>query len=158
MTITANALNAADLRRLEANHQQLLDLGFQLEQAMEETGLDPEYAELRRLSVAIRLLLKDAHDLEERVLFPGFDRRAGSCFSVLMIEHLKAEHRYDRLAADELRLTLLALADGTCSLPIETITRMLTGFLECLRRHVSTEKLLMEALLAAEAEEREIFA
>lgn len=158
MTITANALNATDLRRLEANHQQLLDLGFQLEQAMEETGLDPEYAKLRRLSAAILLLLKDAHDLEERVLFPGFDRRAGSCFSVMMIEHLKAEHRYDRLAADELRLTLQALADGTCSLPIETITRMLTGFLECLRRHVSTEKLLMEALLAAEAEEREIFA
>nr|AAC79453.1 calcium or iron-binding protein [Pseudomonas sp. G-179] len=158
MTITANALNATDLRRLEANHQQLLDLGFQLEQAMEETGLDLEYAKLRRLSAAILLLLKDAHDLEERVLFPGFDRRAGSCFSVMMIEHLKAEHRYDRLAADELRLTLQALADGTCSLPIETITRMLTGFLECLRRHVSTEKLLMEALLAAEAEEREIFA
>lgn len=158
MTITANALNAADLRRLEANHQQLLDLGFQLEQAMEETGLDPEYAELRRLSAAILLLLKDAHDLEERVLFPGFDRRAGSCFSVMMIEHLKAEHRYDRLAADELRLTLQALAGGTCTLPIETITRMLTGFLECLRRHVSTEKLMMEALLAAEAEEREIFA
>jgi hypothetical protein len=35
---------------------------------------------------------------------------------------------------------------------------MLRSFLECLRRHVSTEKLMMEALLAAEAEEREIFA
>ncbi len=158
MTVSTNALNAPDIHRLEANHQKLLGLGFQLEQAMEEIGTDPKYADLLRLSGSIVSLLKDAHDLEEQVLFPGFDHRAGSCFSLMMIEHLKAEHRYDRLAADELRLTLTALSEHRCTLPFDTIARMLFSFLECLRRHVSTEKLLMEVLLAAEAEDREIFA
>ena len=158
MTVHANVLNAPDVRRLEANHQQILNLGFQLEQAMEEAGTDHGYADLCRLFGAISLLLEDTHHLEEQVLFPGFDHRAGSCFSVMMIEHLKAEHRYDKLAAEELRLTLAALSEGVCTLPLDTIARMLGSFLECLRRHVSTEKLMMEALLAAEAEEREIFA
>lgn len=158
MTASINALNAPDVRRLDANHQQLLNLSLQLEEAMEEIGTDPEYADLQRLSDSIFLRLREAHDLEEQVLFPGFDHRAGSCFSVMIIEHLKAEHRYDRLVAEELRLTLTALSEGRCTLPLDTIARMLRSFLECLRRHVSTEKLMMEALLAAESEEREIFA
>jgi hemerythrin-like domain-containing protein len=158
MTVSVTPLNAPDIRRLETNHQQLLSLSLQLEQAMEEIGTDPKYFDLQRLSNSIFLLLREAHDLEERVLFPGFDHRAGSCFSVMIIEHLKAEHRYDRLAGEELRLTLTALSEGRCALPLDTIARMLRSFLECLRRHVSTEKLMMEALLAAEAEEREIFA
>ncbi len=158
MTVSVNTLSAPDVRRLEANHQQILSLSLQFEQAMEEIGTDPKYADLQTLSNSIFLLLGQAHDLEEEVLFPGFDHRAGSCFSVMIIEHLKAEHRYDRLAAEELRLTLMALSEGRCTLPLDTIARMLCSFLECLRRHVSTEKLMMEALLAAEAEEREIFA
>jgi len=157
MTVPSNILNAPDTRQLEANHQQLLGLSLQFEQAMQEIGGDPEYADLRRLSSAISLLLQNAHDLEEQVLFPGFDHRAGSCFSTMIIQHLKAEHRYDRLAAEELRLTLIALSEGRCTLPLDTIARMLSGFLEGLRRHVSTEKLMMETLLAAEAEGREIF-
>ncbi len=35
MTVSVNTLNAPDIRRLEANHQQLLSLSLQLEQAME---------------------------------------------------------------------------------------------------------------------------
>lgn len=157
MKTPVNSLSAPDIRRLETNHQQLLSLSLQLEQAMEEIGADPKYADLRHLFNSIFLLLGETHNLEEEVLFPGFDHRAGSCFSVMIIEHLKAEHRYDRLAAEELRLTLTALSEGRCTLPLDTIARMLCSFLECLRRHVSTEKLMMEALLAAESEEREIF-
>jgi Hemerythrin HHE cation binding domain. len=151
-------LNAKDLRGLEANHQGLLRVCLDLEQAMDELGHDTPQTDLRRLADSIVQCLKEAHDLEERILFPDFDRRAGSCFSAMIIEQLKAEHRYDSLAAEELSLTLRALTEGRCRLSFETIVCMLGGFLECLRRHVSTEKLMIEALLVAEAEGREIFA
>lgn len=151
-------LSARDLRGLESNHQGLLSMCLDLEQAMDELEHDMVLTDLHRLADSIVRCMKEAHDLEERILFPDFDRRAGSCFSAMIIEQLKADHRYDSLAAEELSLTLRALAEGRCRLSFETIVCMLGGFLECLRRHVSTEKMMIEALLVAEAEGREIFA
>lgn len=147
-------LTAADIGRLETLHSDLLDLFLRLEEA----ASDPTIAgELRELADAIPPLLKSVHDLEERLLFPDFDRHAGSCFAAMTIERLKAEHRCDRLAAEELSLTLKAVADDRCGLSPDTIARMLGGFQESLRRHVFSEKLILESLLAAKDDERQIF-
>ena len=86
-------LTAADIGRPETLHSGLLDLCLRLE----EVASDPTIAgELRDLTDAIPPLLTSAHDLEERLLFPDFDRHAGSCFAAMTVERLKAEHRYDR--------------------------------------------------------------
>ena len=147
-------LTAADIGRLETLHSDLLDLCLRLEEA----ASDPTIAgELRELADGIPPLLKSVHDLEERLLFPDFDRHAGSCFAAMTIERLKAEHRCDRLAAEELSLTLKAVADGRCGLSPDTVARMLAGFQESLRRHVFSEKMILESLLAAKDDERKIF-
>ncbi|WP_312415945.1 hemerythrin domain-containing protein [Shinella sp.] len=147
-------LTAADIARLETLHSDLLDLCLRLEDA----ASDPTMArELRDLADAIPPLLKSVHDLEERLLFPDFDRHAGSCFAAMTIERLKAEHRCDRLAAEELSLTLKAVADGRCGLSPDTVARMLAGFQESLRRHLFSEKMILESLLAAKDDERKIF-
>ncbi|MCJ8151671.1 hemerythrin domain-containing protein [Shinella sedimenti] len=147
-------LTAADIARLETLHSDLLDLCLRLEDA----ASDPTMArELRDLADAIPPLLKSVHDLEERLLFPDFDRHAGSCFAAMTIERLKAEHRCDRLAAEELSLTLKAVADGRCGLSPDTVARMLAGFQESLRRHLFSEKIILESLLAAKDDERKIF-
>ena len=147
-------LTAADIGRLETLHSDLLDLCLRLEEA----ASDPPLAgELRDLADAIPPLLKSVHNLEERLLFPDFDRHAGSCFAAMTIERLKAEHRCDRLAAEELSLTLKAVADGRCGLSPDTVARMLAGFQESLRRHVFSEKMILESLLAAKDDERKIF-
>lgn len=148
-------LAAADIRQLEALHQSLLDLCLRLEEAAGEPGI---VGELQDVTATILPLLKAVHDLEERLLFPDFDRHAGSCFAAMMIERLKAEHRCDRLAAEELSLTLQAVADGRCALSSETVGRMIAGFQEALRRHVFSEKVVLEALLSAKAETRSVFA
>ncbi|WP_411032726.1 hemerythrin domain-containing protein [Shinella sp. BYT-45] len=148
-------LAAADIGRLEALHHRLLDLCLRLEEAAGEPGI---VGELRDLAEAVPPLLKAVHDLEERLLFPDFDRHAGSCFAAMMIERLKAEHRCDRLAAEELSLTLKAVADRNCGLSPETVARMIGGFQEALRRHVFSEKVVLEALLSAKAEARSVFA
>lgn len=147
-------LAAADIGRLETMHGRLLDLCLRLEEAAGDPGLA---GELRELADTIPPLLKAVHDLEERLLFPDFDRHAGSCFAALAIERLKAEHRCDRLAAEELALTLKAVTDGRCGLSPDTVSRMLSGFQESLRRHVFSEKMILETLIAAKAEAREVF-
>ena len=76
----------------------------------------------------------------------------------MAIQRLKAEHRCDRLAAEELSLTLKAVADGRCGLSPETVSRMIGGFQESLRRHVFSEQMILETLLAAKAEARDVFA
>ena len=149
------SLNAADIDRLETLHQALLDLCLHLEEIAGEPGTA---GELRALADAIPPALRAVHELEERLLFPDFDRHAGSCFAALAIERLKAEHRCDRLAAEELSLTLKAVADGHCGLSPETVSRMIGGFQESLRRHVFSEQMILETLIAAKAEARDVFA
>lgn len=148
-------LSAADIGQLEALHQRLLDLCLLLEEAAGEPG---DGREPSAVAEAILPVLKAVHDLEERLLFPDFDRHAGSCFAAMTIERLKAEHRCDRLAAEELSLTLKAVVEGRCALSRETVARMITGFQEALRRHVFSEKVVLEALLSAKAETRSVFA
>ncbi|QRM57156.1 hemerythrin domain-containing protein [Sinorhizobium sp. BG8] len=147
-------LAAADIGRLEALHQNLLDLCLRLEEAAADTDVT---AELRDLADAIPPLLAAVHNLEEHLLFPDFDRHAGSCFAAMAIERLKAEHRCDRLAGEELSLTLKAVAEERCALSPETVSRMMVGFQESLRRHVFSEMMILEALLSAKAEARDIF-
>ncbi|MCO5153145.1 MULTISPECIES: hemerythrin domain-containing protein [unclassified Shinella] len=148
-------LNAADIGRLETLHQALLGICLRLEEAASEPGTA---SELQALAEAIPPALKAVHELEERLLFPDFDRHAGSCFAAMAIERLKAEHRCDRLAAEELALTLKAVANGRCGLSPETVSRMIGGFQESLRRHVFSEQMILETLLAAKAEARDVFA
>lgn len=147
-------LSASDIRELEVLHKGLLDQCLRLEEAAGEPGM---IRELQETTDAILPLLAALHDREERLLFPDFDRHAGSCFAATMIERLKAEHRCDRLAAEELSLTLKAVADDRCALSHETVTRMIVGFQEALRRHVFSEKIVLEALLSAKAETRTVF-
>lgn len=149
------SLDAADIGRLEALHQRLLDLCLRLEDAAGEPGVA---GDMRELAETIPSLLRTAHDLEEGLLFPDFDRHAGSCFAAMTIQRLKAEHRCDRLAAEELSLTLKTVADDRCALSPETVARMIGGFQEALRRHVFAEQMMMEALLSAKADARTIFA
>lgn len=152
--MNATILAAGDISRLEKLHRDLLNLCLELEDA----SCGPMVgAEVQTLAGAIQPLLHAVHDLEERLLFPDFDRHAGSCFAAMAIERLKADHRWDRLAAEEIQLVLQAQLDGRCRLEPETIAHMLRGFQEALRRHIQTESLLLEALLAARSESREIF-
>ncbi|MBN9028552.1 MAG: calcium-binding protein [Rhizobiales bacterium 63-7] len=147
-------LAASDIGRLEKLHGDVLELCLRLEAAAGEPDIG---GELRDLAEAIPQTLKSVQELEERLLFPDFDRHAGSCFAAMAIERLKAEHRCDRLAAEELSLTLKAVAEDRCGLMPETVSRMIIGFQEALRRHVFLEKMMLEALISAKSGDRDVF-
>lgn len=103
-------------------------------------------------------LLQLAHQMEERILFPNFRRNAGSSFGDTLIERLKAEHRCDLLAGKDVSLTLKAVAECPALASEQSVRHMLQGFQESVRRHVLSEKLIIETILVAEAEGREILA
>ncbi|SMC73335.1 hemerythrin domain-containing protein [Rhizobium sp. RU36D] len=151
-------LTAEDVARLERYHQRLLSLCIQLEEAAAELDDGRVPQDLFETTERILPLLAVAQEFEERIFFPDFDRNAGSCFAAMMIEKLKAEHRCDHRAAEELSLTLQSLWRGRCKLAFPVVSSMLRGFQECLRRHISAEQLILESLLVAEAEGREMLA
>lgn len=150
-------MDALSLQRVETGHHGLAALCLRLEEAafeMESVAAPPE---IIALAGELMPQLTEIQMLEESRLFPDFDRHAGSCFGAMMIAQLKAEHRYDRLAAGELAQTLGALAARRCPLSPDTVASMMRGFAENLRRHMRSEAMMIETLLAAKAEGRGIF-
>jgi hypothetical protein len=62
------------------------------------------------------------------------------------------------MACEEVARTLERMAEDGGRPPKSSIRYMLQGFLESVRRHVYSEKLIIETLLVAEAEGREVLA
>lgn len=151
-------LNNQELTTLKQNHQDLLALCHDLEALADSLPFDVNERLCHDLSDSVVPLLARTQAFEEQLLFPDLDREAGSCFSAMMVERLKSEHRCDRLAAEEISLTLKALLRGHCGLTFETIGYMLRGFFECVRRHVASERALIEQLMPGEAATRRALA
>lgn len=151
-------LNAVNLAGLENNHQALLSLCLTLETISMALPDEIDPMTCRGAAESVQYLLRQAHHLEETALFPDFNRNAGSIFADTMIEQLKAEHRCDLLSSAEVSRTLLSLANNDCSIANSSARYLLNGFQESIRRHVTAEKLIIEALLVAETEGREILA
>lgn len=140
------SIETAGLDDIRDNHAALLTLCKDLEELADSLPFHLDDAQCRKLASRIVPLVSEAQGLEERMLFPALSARAESCFSALMIERLKNEHRCDRNGAEEIALTLQALLAGRCRLSFETVGYMLRGFFECVRRHVASEKELINSL------------
>lgn len=147
---TARPLDTQDLATLRRNHEDLLRLCRDLEYLADSLPFAVDEARCRDVAEQVVPLLTRTQEFEEQLLFPDLDRSAGSCFAAMMIERLKNEHRCDRLAAEEISLTLKAMLRGHCGLSFETIGYMLRGFFECVRRHVASEKAMVSQLTPAE--------
>ena len=151
---TARPLDTQDLATLRRNHEDLLRLCRDLEYLADSLPFAVDEARCRDVAEQVVPLLTRTQEFEEQLLFPDLDRSAGSCFAAMMIERLKNEHRCDRLAAEEISLTLKAMLRGHCGLSFETIGYMLRGFFECVRRHVAAEQAMIDQLMPTATEQR----
>lgn len=129
---------------IRRNHDDLLDLCGRLEAIADSLPFALDQELCRQVATDIVPVLTRTQTVEELVLYPFLEESAGSCFSAMTIDRLKGEHMCDRLAAEEVALTLDAVLDNRCGLSFETVGYMLRGFFECLRRHVAAEKSLIE--------------
>lgn len=137
---------ADGLDTIEKNHGALLTLCQRLEDLADSLPFSVDETLCREVAGDIVPLLSQAQAVEEDMLYPALTARAGSCFSALMIERLKGEHRCDRNGAEEIALTLQAMLAGRCRLSFETVGYMLRGFFECVRRHIASERELINSL------------
>lgn len=104
-------------------------------------GLPSAVDALRCLSVAAKLLpvLRRAHEYEEKLIFPVYEKLAASPGQNLSTERLRAEHISDECFAADLTSILLKIGHGGPVDQAETFGFMLRGFFDGLRRHVAFE-------------------
>ncbi len=82
-------------------------------------------------------LLRDAHAVEENVLFPTILER--SEHGLELVERLRLEHIEDECFGEEIQHELMQLGRGQPVLAPEATGYMLRGFFEGLRRHMRHE-------------------
>jgi hypothetical protein len=148
-------LSARNLAALEVNHRALLDLCLTMEELSSASAEEIEPAMCETVAERLIPLLTAAQQLEERALFERFASAADSTFGVRITEELKAEHRCDLHAAADALSALSAIKGNIAAL--DPSRHLLRGFAEALRRHINSERLMIETLIASEAEGRTIF-
>lgn len=97
--------------------------------------------ELRCLSLAEKLLpiLRMAHEYEENVIFPAYEKTTAGTGTSMSVNRLRGEHISDECFAADLTSVLLTIGHGGSIAQVETFGFMLRGFFDSLRRHVAFE-------------------
>ena len=152
MDTTASTLTATEVRALEDKHRDLLLLCLRLEELAADFAAGEVPRGIQKVARHIEPMVAAAQTLEEQKFYPDLELHAGSCFGSLLLDQVKSEHRVDRRAARELALTLTAVARKQCRLSLDTVAHMVRGFQEAVRRHITTEQMLLQQLLTMEPE------
>jgi hemerythrin-like domain-containing protein len=93
-------------------------------------------------------VVKRAHDFEETVVYPLLLSGTGDFVELAVwIERLKFEHMGDEDFASELCLALREFATDRKRANVESLSWMLRGFFEGLRRHIAFERTNLLPLL-----------
>lgn len=97
--------------------------------------------ELLCLSVAAKLLpiLRQAHEYEEGVIFPAYEKLVASPGPNASTDRLRVEHMSDECFAADLTGALLQIGHGGYIDHAETFGFMLRGFFDSMRRHIAFE-------------------
>jgi hemerythrin-like domain-containing protein len=99
---------------------------------------DPQHC--LHLTRVIRSMVKDAHVFEEEILFPTLaDQRPDDPSLRAMFERLHWEHVEDESYGEEIIEALNELVTGKLR-NIDSLSYMLRGFFEGLRRHIAFER------------------
>ena len=141
-------LSAGRLAVLEMNHQGLLDLCLKIEELSASFPDEIEAATCDEVTKSLLPLLKQTQQLEEQTLFERC--AAAPIFGIRFAQELKAEHRCDLATAADALSVVRSIREDAAS--IEPARHLLRGFSDALRRHILSEKLMIEVFLATEAE------
>ncbi len=122
------------------HHHALLGLCDQLEALADQL---PDATDVQRcltLSRSILPMIKRAHEFEEHTVFPGLLQAARNQPGLdQSIQRLHFEHWEDESFAEELADALHEFAIGSRRANTESLSYMLRGFFEGLRRHIAFE-------------------
>lgn len=129
---------AIKLRSLLASQSRCCDRLEHIADSLPETA-DPQ--ECLYLAQGVLSVVKQAHDFEERVLFPYLlESQPLQKDLAATLERLRYEHLGDEDFANDLALALRQFVTERDACNVESLAWMLRGFFEGLRRHVAFER------------------
>lgn len=126
---------------LLAHHEEQLALCQRLEEVADDLPALTDSQMCLHLSKKILPMIREAHDYEEKTLFPllmASDELDAGLKSTL--ERLRYEHWEDESFADEISDGLFRFVTDRAHSNAETLAYMLRGFFEGLRRHIAFER------------------
>jgi hypothetical protein len=123
------------------HHEEQLALCRKLEEVADQL---PEITDTQlclHLAKRIHPMICDAHEYEEKTLFPMLMATANIDADLkATVERLRYEHWEDESFADEVADALIRFVTDRASSNAETLAYMLRGFFEGLRRHIAFER------------------
>ena len=126
---------------LETNLFSLLELCHKLENLADNLPNDVDVQDCLMLARLIFPTLRAAHEFEESALFPALTNRFGDNEKLMAtLERLRFEHWEDESFADELRESLIYFANHQEPELVNSLSYMLRGFFEGVRRHIAFER------------------
>lgn len=143
-------LNKSEIfEALEFHLDTQLEICDQLEKLADSLPNEVDPQNCLVLARSILPALRHAHEFEETRLFPEISK----CFKnsnqwELTLERLKFEHWEDESYAEELRECMINFAMQQNSACVTTLSYMLRGFFEGVRRHIAFERELVAPLLS----------
>ncbi|MHB2264543.1 hemerythrin domain-containing protein [Aliihoeflea sp. PC F10.4] len=138
-----------DLELLAASHRRQIALCAELEEIADSLPSRADPQRCLHLARAVRAIIMEAHELEERALFPRLSTLAFERVAIAAsIDRLRWEHCQDECYGEEVCDALYDLARGDPKVGGDTLGYMLRGFFEGMRRHIAFEREVLFPLLS----------
>lgn len=148
---TSDNKTSVDAKLVE-HHTVLLHLCSRLETIADSLPNIPNIQECLILCRDIFPIVKNAHDFEERVLFPILhDAKPDNITLDQNLERLCYEHWEDESFAEEISEVFRSYIDQPQQSEADKLSYMLRGFFEGLRRHIAFETEYLLPLLKQQA-------
>ncbi|MCP4072347.1 MAG: hemerythrin domain-containing protein [Hyphomicrobiales bacterium] len=126
---------------LQSNLNAQLELCRKLEEFADNLPNDVDAQNCLTLARIISPILRQAHEFEESTLFPELKKNFSEDAQLMAtLERLRFEHWEDESFADELRESMVNFAGEFDSELVNSLSYMLRGFFEGVRRHAAFER------------------
>ncbi len=134
--------SAQDLRLLLTENLAVLERVCRgLETVADELPEHVDIARCNEIAASLYVTVKSAHDFEENKLFPRLLEQSDHAEQLAgILERLRFEHWEDQSYANEVQEALLSFAKAPQRHNTESLSWMLRGFFESVRRHLAFER------------------
>lgn len=147
----ASSEETAEFHRiLSENLMRLEKLCKGLEAVADGLPTRVDIAHCNRIAGELMPTVKTIHEFEEKRLFPHLLQHSNQTQSLsTILERLRFEHWEDQAYAEEVQHALEIFAKAPGQSNVESLSWMLRGFFEGVRRHVAFERAYVLPLVAA---------
>jgi len=141
-TTSPTNLGLEPMARKMSEHMNLIfNLCCQLEHIADQLPDNVDKQDCLLVARSIHPVVKHAHEFEENVLFPVLREKIhDDQLLEQTLQRLQGEHLEDESYAEEVHHGLISFVSGLSEVSIDSLSYMLRGFFEGMRRHLAFER------------------